>query len=192
MSSRGLAKAEKVYTVEEYLNFEKTNGNKHEYHQGKILASTGSSRHHNLIGSNITIAIGSRLRGHKCEIYVNDMRVKLTEQNYCYPDVVVIKGEPKFFGNEVDILENPTVVVEILSKSTLYHDKTEKLENYLSMKSVNECLLVKEDEMRIEHYAKQNAKQWMYRIYTENDEMISLESIACKITMSEVYAQVKF
>lgn len=192
MSNKGLARAEKVYTAEENLSFEKNGRTKNELHQGKNSASTGSSRRHNLIGSNITIAIGSRLRGHKCEIYVNDMRVKLSEHDYCYPDVVVVKGEPKFVGTELDILENPTVIVEILSQSTLYQDKTEKLERYLSLKSVNECLLVKEDEMRVEHYAKQNAKQWMYRIYNENDEMISLESIACKITMSEVYAQVKF
>lgn len=192
MSNKGLAKTQKVYTVEDYLIAERKGGTKHEYHNGKILASSGSGRRHNLIGSNITIAIGSRLRGHRCEIYVNDMRVKLTENDYCYPDVIVVKGEPKFSGNELDVLLNPTVIVEILSHKTLYNDKTEKLEHYLSMPSIRECLLVKEYEMRVEHYAKQNAKQWMYRIYNESDEMIALESINCKATLSELYAQVKF
>jgi hypothetical protein len=35
--------------------------------------------------------------------------------------------------------------------------------------------------MRIEHYARQNAKQWIYRIYNERDDVISLESINCKL-----------
>jgi len=46
--------------------------------------------------------------------------------------------------------------------------------------------------MRIEHYAKQNAKQWIYKIYNERDDVVSLESIACKISLQEVYAQIKF
>ena len=52
--------------------------------------------------------------------------------------------------------------------------------------------LLKEDEMRVEHYARQNQKQWIYRIYNERDDVISLESIGVKIGLSEIYAQIKF
>jgi hypothetical protein len=45
--------------------------------------------------------------------------------------------------------------------------------------------------MRIEHYAKQNPKQWVYRIYDERDDVITLDSIGCKISLVEVYTQVK-
>ena len=45
--------------------------------------------------------------------------------------------------------------------------------------------------MRVEHYARQNAKQWIYRIYNERDDVISLDSINCKMSLSEVYAQLK-
>ena len=192
MSEKVLTKSEKIYTVEEYLNFEQRDSNRHEFHDGKILAASSASRRHNLIGSNTIIALGSRLRGHKCEIYINGMRVKMSDHDYCYPDVIIVKGEPKFEGNELDILLNPTIIVEILSKSTLYYDKTEKLEAYLKMDSVREYLLVKEEGMRVEHYAKQNSKQFMYRIYTEAEEMIALESIGCKASLSEIYAQVQF
>jgi Uma2 family endonuclease len=53
-------------------------------------------------------------------------------------------------------------------------------------------LIVKEDEMRVEHYAKQNAKQWIYRIYNDREDVISLDSINCKISLAEIYAQIKF
>ncbi|MEZ5425125.1 MAG: Uma2 family endonuclease [Pyrinomonadaceae bacterium] len=192
MNEKGLVKSEKIYTVEEYLNFERRDPSRHEFHKGKILAASSSSRRHNLIGSNTIIALGSRLRGHKCEIYVNDMRVKISDFDYCYPDVIIVKGEPKFDGNETDILLNPTIIIEILSRKTLYYDKTEKLESYMKMPSVSDCLLIKEDEMRIEHYAKQNSKQWMFRIYNESEEMIALESIGCKSALSEIYAQIRF
>lgn len=155
-------------------------------------APAGSSRRHNLIGSNTTIAIGSRVRGHKCEVYVNDMRVRLAVQNYCYPDVVVVSGEPRFEGRELDILLNPTVIVEIMSRVSLAQDKTEKLDRYLALESVREMLLVKEEEMRVEHYFKQTINQWIYKIYSNREDIISLESINCKISLSEVYAQIKF
>ena len=60
------------------------------------------------------------------------------------------------------------------------------------MKSIREYLLVKEDEMRVEHYAKQNAKQWIYSIYNDKDEVVSIEALNCKVSMTEIYAQIKF
>lgn len=192
MSEKSLAQAEKKYTVEDYLRMERGSSTKHEFMDGKILSAAGSSRQHNLIGTNTTVAIGSRLRGNKCELYVNDMRVQLSRNRFSYPDVVVVSGEPKFADSETDILLNPTVVVEVFSRATIGYDKTVKLESYLAMDSIREILLVKEDEMRVEHYFKQNAKQWVYRIYNAGDDVITLDSVNCKISVSEIYSQVKF
>lgn len=192
MSEKVLGQKEKIYTVEDRLKFGRSGADRHEVNNGQAVSAAGSSRRHNLIGSNTTIAIGSRVRGQKCEVYVNDMRVKLSMRDYCYPDVIVVGGEPNFEGNELDILTNPTVIVEIMSKQTLYHDKTEKLDRYLAMPSVKEILLVKEEEMRVEHYTKQTLNQWIYKIYKDNDAVVSLDSVNCKISLSEIYAQIKF
>lgn len=193
MSEQIVTQTEKTYTAEDYLKLDRREANKQESTNGKASNSTpGSSRRHNLIGSNTTIAIGSRVRGHKCEVYVNDMRVKLAPHNYCYPDVVVVNGEPQFEGKELDILLNPTVIVEIMSRATLYHDKTEKLDRYLAMESVREILLVKEEGMRVEHYHKQTINQWTYKIYGNREDIITIESINCKISLSEIYSQIKF
>ncbi len=88
MSEKILSQNDKLYTVEAYLDSERHGIDKHDFSNGRVSAAAGSSRRHNLIGSNTTIAIGSRVRGQKCEVYVNDMRVKLTQNNYCYPDVI--------------------------------------------------------------------------------------------------------
>lgn len=131
------------------------------------------------------------MHGHKSEIYISNMRVKLKNSYICYPDVVVANGEPTFADSNCDLLLNPTVIVEIFSNQTNSSDKTNKLESFLAMESIKEFVLLKEEEMRVEHYARQNAKQWIYRIYNERDDVISLESINCKISLSEIYAQVK-
>lgn len=187
-----VVQAEKNYTVEEYQNMERRSPTKSEFFDGKILATAASNRVNNLIATNTTIAIGSRLQGQKCEIYVNDMRVQLDAKHISYPDVVVVGGVPAFLDNQFDTLLNPTVAFEVFSKNTSFQDKTKKLECYLAMDSIREYLLVKEDEMRVEHYFKQNPKQWIYRIYDTRDDVISIESINCKISLAEIYAQVKF
>jgi hypothetical protein len=193
MSEKILSQSDKNYTVEEYLKMERRRANRHEFSNGKILATVGSTRRHNLIGTNTTIAVGSRLRGHKCEIYANDMRVRLSHNRFCYPDVVVVSGEPAFADNECDVLTNPTVAIEILSIATAAQgDKTEKIESYLAMESIRECLLIKEEDMRVEHYSKQSAKQWIFRIYNDREDIITLDSINCKVSLAEIYAQVKF
>jgi Uma2 family endonuclease len=150
-----------------------------------------ANRWHNIISTNFTIAIGGRIARATCELYANDMQVRLGQNTICYPDVVVVNGEPEFADKRSDVLLNPTVVVEIFSNFGRSNDRTERLEGFLAVPKIKECLLVNETEMRVEHYIRQNAKQWIYKIYDERDDVISLDSIGCKLSLAEVYAQVK-
>jgi len=190
MSEKILPQDDKNYSVEEYLETERTGTTRNDFTSGRVLATAGSNRLRSLIASNTTIAIGNRIHGQKNEIYAGNMRVQLNPARFSYPDVVIVSGKPAFADNQYDVLLNPAIAVEIISKNTNFQDKTEKLECYLAMDSVREYLLVKEDEMRVEHYAKQNLKQWIYRIYNDREEIISLESINCKISLTEIYAQI--
>jgi len=181
----------KKSTVDDYLASERQSGSKNEFVNGKVIGRSGSNRWHNLIVSNVAIGIGSRLHGHKCEIYIANIRVKLENNSICYPDVAIVNGEPGFTDNRLDLLLNPTVIVEVTSNDMHASAKTTKLESFLAMSSIKECMMIREDEMRIEHYSKQNPKQWLYKIYNERDDVISLDSINCKISLQEIYSQVK-
>jgi Uma2 family endonuclease len=191
MNEKVFNQSAKKTSMDDYLTGERRGAMRHEYQDGRVIARTGSNRGHNILVSNTVIALGSRLHGHKTEIYISNMRVKLKNSFVCYPDIVVVSGEPSFADQNADLLLNPTVVVEIVSNETNSSDKSTKLESYLAMESIKEVILLKEEEMRVEHYARQNAKQWIYRIYNERDDVISLDSLACKISLSEVYAQLK-
>jgi len=192
MNEKGVSQIPKKSSVEDYLTNERAGSSRNEFVDGRVIPRAGSNRWHNLIVTNVAIAVGSRLHGHKCDIYVSSMRVRLQNNFICYPDLLMVNGEPTFADQNLDLLLNPTVVVEIFSADTNTSDKTQKLESFLAMDSIKECLMVKEDGMRVEHYARQNAKQWIYRIYNERDDVISLESINCKVSLSEVYSQIKF
>ncbi|MEO6485810.1 MAG: Uma2 family endonuclease [Pyrinomonadaceae bacterium] len=126
-----------------------------------------------------------------CELYANDMQVRSGKNTISFPDVIVVNGTPTFADDRSEVLLNPTVLIEVFSSLSKSTDRTQKLEGFLAIPKIKECLLVNENEMRVEHYARQNAKQWIYRIYNERDDVITLESINCKLSMAEVYAQVK-
>lgn len=192
MSKSNLATVEKFYTDEEYISIEREAKEKHELFNGEIVAMAGASREHNLICLNISSELRFALKGSGCETYSTDMRVKMEKGKYAYPDVVVVCDKPQFADDEFDTLLNPIIVVEILSKSTRFRDKTEKLTIYQKMESVQECLLIEQDFPRIEHYIKQTPNQWLLRIYESLEETLSLESIGCEIPLSEIYAQIEF
>ena len=192
MSKNNTAAKPKSYTPEEYLAFEREAERKHEFVDGEIVAMAGASREHNLIGLNVATEIRFQLKGKSCETYANDMRVRMRKERYGYPDVVVVCDEPQFDDDEFDILLNPTIIVEVLSKSTRFRDKTEKLIAYQKMESLRECLLIEQVEPRVEHYIKQTSKQWLLKIYEELNEVIVLESIDCQILLADVYAQIEF
>lgn len=192
MSKSNLAVTEKKYTPEEYLAFEREAEEKHEFIDGEIIAMAGASREHNLIGVNVSSELRFALKGKSCEVYANDMRVRMKKNRYGYPDVVVICGTPEFDDEEFDVLLNPTIAVEVLSKSTRLRDKTEKLVTYQKMESLRECLLIEQIEPRVEHYIKQTSKQWLLKIYEDLGETVFLESIDCRLSVAEIYARIEF
>ena len=90
---------------QEYLALEKQAVYKNEYIAGTIVAMSGASRAHNLIVTNIVTSLGQQLRGRSCEVYANDMRVKMPASDfYVYPDVVVVCGTPQFEDSDLDTL----------------------------------------------------------------------------------------
>jgi len=164
---------------------------KNELLDGKMVPKPSANRGHNIIVTNFVISIGSRIQRAKCELYAGDMQVMIGKNSICFPDVVIVNGEPEFTDHRMEVLRNPTIIAEIFSAMSKSSDRTQKLEGFLANPTIKECLLVNENEMRIEHYARQNPKQWIYRIYNERDDVISLESIQVKISLADIYSQVK-
>ncbi len=106
-------------STEEYLRRERQAEYKSEYLNGEIFAMGGASEVHNLIAGNIFGELRQQLKERSCRVYISDMRVKVHSVGlYTYPDVVIVCGEPEFEDNEFDTLLNPTVLIEVLSKST--------------------------------------------------------------------------
>ena len=180
-------------TPDEYLRRERLADYKSEYLNGEIFAMSGASREHNLITTNLTRELSLELRGGPCEVYSSDMRVKVRSNGlYTYPDVIVVCGEPEFEDQEVDTLLNPTLLVEVLSRSTEKYDRIAKTSYYRTIDSLAEHLLVAQSEIRFEQYTKQKDGQWLFSEYLTRDSVVELPSIECTLKLSDVYDKITF
>lgn len=178
-------------TPEEYLAFERKAEYKNEYVNGEIFAMTGASRKHNLIVTNIVRTLSSQLQGKPCEVYPGEMRVKApAARSYVYPDVVVVCGEPQLEDDYFDTLLNPTLVVEVLSKSTESYNRLAKSAYYRTIESLVEYLLVAQEEYRVEQYVKQADGRWLLSDVRSLESVIDLKSIGCSLALRDLYDRI--
>ena len=179
-------------TPEEYLALERKATIKSEYLGGQMYAMSGASRAHNLICLNIGGELRSQLKERACEVYTNDMRVKVSAAElYTYPDVLVVCDEPSFEDDSFDILLNPTAHFEVLSPSTEAYDRGAKFGYYRQLDSMQEYTLVSQDFIRVEHYLRQR-EQWILTEFNKPEDIVHLVSINCELPLREIYAKVEF
>jgi Uma2 family endonuclease len=180
------------YTPEEYLALERKAEYKNEYVNGQIFAMSGASRNHCLIVGNIGCELGRQFKNRPCEVYISNMRMKVSQTGmYTYPDVVAVCGEVRLEDAHNDTLLNPTVIVEVLSDSTEAHDRGEKFAHYRRLESLQEYLLVAQNQVRVEHYVRQG-KLWVLTEESNLDGTVHLVSIDCTLSLQEIYYKVEF
>ena len=180
-------------TPEEYLEIERKSEERHEYFGGEIFAMPGENRNHSLISVNLNGLLWQYLKGKDFEAYINKMRVFVPETGlYTYPDLVVVCGEPKFQDDILDTLLNPVLLIEVLSDSTEGYDRGKKFQHYRSIESLQEYVLVTQDEARIEKYVKSGDGFWVLSDAAGMEAEIKFDSIDCLIALSEVYDKIDF
>ena len=190
---RTAAKEQRLMTVEEYFEFESKSKIRHEYMDGEIFAMSGARRNHSLISSNIGGELYGQLKNRDCEVHYGDLRVRARGSHYVFGDVVVACGELQLeVYKDIEILLNPTVVFEVLSKSTEARDRGEKAQDYRRLPSLQEYILVSQKEILVEHFTRQRNGSWQLIEYREPHEKIVLASINCELLLADVYNGVKF
>ncbi|MFH0996681.1 MAG: Uma2 family endonuclease [Pseudomonadota bacterium] len=185
------AKPDARYTPEEYLKMEREAACKSEYFNGEIFAMAGASRKHNLITMSISSGLYQQLRKKGCEVYANDMRVKVSSTGlYTYPDIVVVCNPPLFDDVLSDTLLNPDVIVEVLSQFTEAYDRGDKFQNYRVLPSLSEYVMVHQDTRHVEHYARQPDSSWRFLEYFKPGDVFEIRSIGCELKLEDIYEKV--
>jgi Uma2 family endonuclease len=180
------------YTPEEYLAIERNSEGKNEYFGGEIFAMGGATERHNLITTNILAGLHTQFRGRSCKVYSSDMRVKVNSTGlYTYPDIVALCGQARFDDEQKDTLLNPTVIIEVLSKSTEAYDRGRKFEHYRKIDSLTEYLMVSQEKHHVDRYVRQPDNRWLLSEASNLGDAIQLPSIDCVLALSEIYDKVE-
>ncbi|PWQ98038.1 Uma2 family endonuclease [Leucothrix pacifica] len=171
---------------EEYLEYDHASELKHEFYKGEIFAMSGGTFSHAKISLNIATSLQNQLRGKPCEPMNSDMRVHTPSGLDTYPDISVFCGEPELTDKD-RTLNNPSVIIEVLSPSTRNYDRGDKFWHYRSITSLQDFLLVDSESVYIEHYSRQNKDEWLLHEYREPDATISLGSLELELSVAELY-----
>ena len=140
-------------SVEEFLDFAEQSEDRYEYIDGEICPMTGGKLDHFTIAANITGKLLNLLSGSECQVLSGGMLVRVGAATLVAPDVSVVCGEPE---TEADtrILLNPTVVMEVISPSSIDHDRVVKRDLYQSLASIHAYLIVDQEQMFAELYTR--------------------------------------
>ena len=148
----------------EYLAWERTQRDKHQLLHGEVYAMAGSPRHNRLC-ARVLARLDEALRGSSCNPFSSEQEIFIpATSNFVYPDATVVCGPVELHAGTNDVIDNPRVVVEVLSKSTEQHDRGDKWEDYRSIPSLTDYVLVSQRLPRLEHFAREADGSWRYRV----------------------------
>lgn len=163
---------------------------RHELFRGEVFAMAGATRGHNLIATNFVAELRNALRQRRCEAYSSDMRIRIPATGlYTYPDASAVCGEPRFEDEHRDTLLNPQLIVEVLSDSTEGCDRGKKFEQYRTVPSLTDYVLVSQKEVLVEHFTRQADGAWALR-ERRAGERVDIGSLRCSVAVDEIYLKV--
>lgn len=180
-------------TASEYLAIERQAEFKSEFYNGEMFAMAGASPRHNFIRENLSVEIGSRLKGSSCRAVSSDQRVHVSRTGlYTYPDLLIVCGSPELDPADDHSIINPVAIVEVLSPSTEKYDRGAKFRNYQQIPSLMEYILVAQDEAVIERFVRQTDGSWGLISFVGPEATLAFTTVPVQIELKDIYAGVSF
>ncbi|MBI4903675.1 MAG: Uma2 family endonuclease [Acidobacteria bacterium] len=177
------------FSVEEYLAADEASEFPLEYHDGEIFPINDVSFEHGVLVSNLHRRVSERLDGSGCRT-VGTTRVRVSPTKYLQPDLLVYCGKPEFTNEKPPSLVNPKVIIEVLSPTTENYDSGRKRRLYQLLPSLEEYVLVAQDEPLIEVFRRSAKGHWTISEYQGEDATAELESLNIQLPLKDIYDQV--
>lgn len=184
---------QEYFSPTEYLDLEVVAEERHEYIDGLIIPMPGGLPNHNQIAGNLYANLNFALKRQPYRVFITDQRLSIPRKRiYTYPDVMVVKGEIQLEAGRKDVITNPLLIAEVLSKSTSNYDRVEKFAAYRTIPSFQEYLLIDQYTVHVERYVKTEDNKWIFSELENIEEIIQLESFQFDISLAELYDKVEF
>lgn len=179
-----------MLTPEEYLTLEEASEIRHEYVEGEIYAMSGGTDAHSTISLNCAAILRAHGRGSGCRTFGPDMKAHLERlQVYYYPDVQVT-CEPRDQQN-IQFKQYARLIVEVLSKSTEAFDRGQKFENYQTLDSLQEYVLIDQYRPRVDCFRRTETGLWLLQGYGPG-ERVQFKTVGWEGAIEDLYEDVIF
>ncbi|MET7255958.1 Uma2 family endonuclease [Dyadobacter fermentans] len=178
-------------TVEEYFELEEQSEIRHEYYDGNIYAMAGTTLNHNRIVGKVRNLLGSHFLPRGCDVFSENIKVKVSDKYYPYPDVIVTCAPKDISGTYV--VEHPSILVEVTSKHSEENDRTLKLKQYRTISSLQYYLLVSQREYSVEVFSRVDGGDlWTYRSFENEEDVIRFDAFNFEISLKTIYDDIEF
>ncbi|MGL5034390.1 MAG: Uma2 family endonuclease [Microcystaceae cyanobacterium] len=179
---------ERVYSPSEYLVLEEQANERHEFIDGEIRPMAGGTTKHNELVTNLCLILKPKMRKLGWRIYTENVKLEIPDFGiFTYPDVMLIAGEPLYAGESKTTVLNPIAIFEVLSEGTRDYDQGRKFEFYRSILSLQEYVLIDQEQHFIMVYRRTEANDWLLHLWDQEADYFPLESVGIKIAFADVY-----
>ncbi len=180
-------------TAREYLAIESRAEFKSEFFNGEMFAMAGATPRHVHICDNLRGELFGRLKGGPCRAISSDQRVLVSRTGlYTYPNLLIMCGSPQFDSEDGNTMVNPSAIVEVLSPSTEKYDRGAKFRNYQQIPSLNEYILVAQDEAVIERFVRLSDGSWGLVTFEGLEATLVFTTVPVQIPLADIYAGISF
>lgn len=169
----------------------------HEFHDGKLIPMSGGTKLHSQIKARTVTALNNALdkKGSVFPVYNSDIRIGIPSLGkYLMPDAAVapIGSDNPFPGSPVGVVNDPILLVEVVSGDSESYDRGEKFARYRTLPSFEEYVLVSQSEPRVETFVKKDGKWFLNEDASGLEASVEFVSLGVKIPLSEIYRNVSF
>jgi Uma2 family endonuclease len=180
-------------TFEEYEKLELESELRYEFDAGQVYAMAGGTVNHSLIGGNIFGDLKGQLKKSNCKVFAGNMKVSAVhELSYRYPDVLVACHPFDLRGTN-QLIRQPRLIVEVLSKSTEHIDRGIKWQRYRRIQSLIYYLLVDQYKVTVELFSRiEETDEWILSTYENLDDVIVLPRMNTELALSTIYEDIEF
>ncbi len=175
------------FAADDYLEWEATQQERHEYVDGEVFAMSGASDTHVTITMNVALSLKTHLRGGPFRALQTDMRLRVEADNaFYYPDLLVTCDE-RDRGAAAELAKaHPLLLVEVLSPSTSGHDHGVNFASYRKLPSLCEYVLIDCERRLIEVFRTDDSGHWVLYPFGDNDE-VEFASVDLRIPIAAIY-----
>jgi Uma2 family endonuclease len=175
----------KPMTLAEFLHWEDGTDTRYELLAGFPVAMAPPAVAHGILAARLCTRIEAALQSRRpCMAQVEAGIARPDRNDTCYIADLAVSCTPPGRGQQ--LLQDPVLIVEILSPGTVSHDRQTKVADYRRIPSVEEILLIDSASIFAE-VLRREGDRWITEIVRGQQAKLSLAPIGLTVPMSDLY-----